>query len=125
MLTVAPAAPLILLVEDDEDHAELIRVSLLDAVDAYRLEITGSVSAARAAIARRMPDIVLSDYRLPDGDGSELVTTLSGHCPLILLTSQGNEQEYVEDCPVCCNPNVVHVEFDPEWPEPRVWAEAE
>lgn len=25
---------------------------------------------------------------------------------------QGREQEYVEDCPVCCSPNVLHVEFD-------------
>jgi DNA-directed RNA polymerase subunit RPC12/RpoP len=24
--------------------------------------------------------------------------------------SAGNEQEYVEDCPVCCSPNVIRVE---------------
>jgi hypothetical protein len=23
-----------------------------------------------------------------------------------------NEQEYVEDCPVCCCPNVIHVKLD-------------
>ena len=23
--------------------------------------------------------------------------------------SAGSDQEYVEDCPVCCNPNVIHV----------------
>ena len=39
--------------------------------------------------------------------------------------SQGVEQEYVEDCPVCCRPNVIHVELDGEGGEPRVWAEAE
>ncbi len=26
--------------------------------------------------------------------------------------SQGSSQEYVEDCPVCCVPNVIRVEFD-------------
>jgi hypothetical protein len=26
--------------------------------------------------------------------------------------SAGNRQSYVEDCPVCCNPNVIHVEID-------------
>ena len=26
--------------------------------------------------------------------------------------SAGSSQEYVEDCPVCCNPNVIHVEID-------------
>jgi hypothetical protein len=26
--------------------------------------------------------------------------------------SQGNEQEFVEDCPVCCRANVIRVEVD-------------
>jgi len=39
--------------------------------------------------------------------------------------SQGRDQQYVEDCPVCCNPNVIRVELDPAWEEPRVWAERE
>ena len=26
--------------------------------------------------------------------------------------SQGAHQEYVEDCPVCCRPNLIHVEID-------------
>ena len=38
--------------------------------------------------------------------------------------SAGEEQEYVEDCPVCCRPNVVHVEVDGDG-EPRVWARPE
>lgn len=37
----------------------------------------------------------------------------------------GAEQTYGEDCPVCCNPNVIHVEFEQGWDEARVWAEAE
>jgi hypothetical protein len=39
--------------------------------------------------------------------------------------SAGSEQEYVEDCPVCCHPNLVHVEFFGDGETPRVWAEAE
>jgi hypothetical protein len=39
--------------------------------------------------------------------------------------TQGTQQEYGEDCPVCCRPNIIHVEFDAQWDEPRVWAEAE
>jgi DNA replicative helicase MCM subunit Mcm2 (Cdc46/Mcm family) len=38
--------------------------------------------------------------------------------------SAGEEQEYVEDCPVCCRPNVIHVELDREG-NVRVWAERE
>ena len=26
--------------------------------------------------------------------------------------SAGRSQDYVEDCPVCCHPHVIHVEFD-------------
>jgi hypothetical protein len=26
--------------------------------------------------------------------------------------SAGSRQSYVEDCPVCCNPNVIHVTID-------------
>jgi transcription elongation factor Elf1 len=39
--------------------------------------------------------------------------------------SAGDEQRYVEDCPVCCNPNVISVEFFDDGESPRVWAEAE
>lgn len=38
--------------------------------------------------------------------------------------SQGSKQEYVEDCPVCCRANLIHVEFDEDG-DAQVWAEAE
>jgi hypothetical protein len=38
--------------------------------------------------------------------------------------SAGESQEYVEDCPVCCRPNIIHVEIDASGGV-RVWAEAE
>jgi len=36
----------------------------------------------------------------------------------------GASQEYVEDCPVCCCPQVIHVQVEEDG-EVRVWAEAE
>jgi Cysteine-rich CPXCG len=51
-----------------------------------------------------------------DSCGEEIVVPLD-------LTAGAN-QEYVEDCPVCCNPNVVHVEID-EQGDVRLWAEGE
>jgi hypothetical protein len=36
--------------------------------------------------------------------------------------SAGASQEYVEDCPVCCRPNVIHVEIEGTG-KVRVWAE--
>jgi len=38
--------------------------------------------------------------------------------------SQGERQEYVEDCPVCCRANVIRVEIDAEG-EVSVWAALE
>ena len=42
--------------------------------------------------------------------------------------SGGRDQDYVEDCPVCCHPNVLHVSIlddDPADPDIRVHAESE
>jgi hypothetical protein len=38
--------------------------------------------------------------------------------------SGGERQEYVEDCPVCCQPNVIVVEVDDEG-NAQVWARRE
>lgn len=43
---------------------------------------------------------------------------------IALDVSGGSLQQYVEDCPVCCRPNVIHVEIDLEG-DARVWAEPE
>lgn len=39
-----------------------------------------------------------------DSCGEEIVVPLD--------YSAGQRQEYVEDCPVCCHPNVIVVDFD-------------
>jgi hypothetical protein len=36
----------------------------------------------------------------------------------------GSRQSYVEDCPVCCNPNVIHVEIESDG-HVRSWGSAE
>lgn len=38
--------------------------------------------------------------------------------------SAGADQQYVEDCPVCCRANVIRVEIDPNG-EARAWGELE
>jgi DNA replicative helicase MCM subunit Mcm2 (Cdc46/Mcm family) len=39
-----------------------------------------------------------------DSCGEEIVVPID--------PSGGNVQEYVEDCPVCCHPNVLRIELD-------------
>jgi predicted RNA-binding Zn-ribbon protein involved in translation (DUF1610 family) len=58
-------------------------------------------------------------------EGAYVCPTCGERIIVPLDLSQGDEQQYVEDCPVCCNPNVVHVELFGEGEPPRVWAEAE
>jgi hypothetical protein len=58
-------------------------------------------------------------------EGSYICPTCGEQIVIPLDASAGAEQQYVEDCPVCCNPNVIHLEFFGENERPRVWAEGE
>ena len=40
-----------------------------------------------------------------DNCGEEIVVPID--------LSAGVDQQYVEDCPVCCSPNVIHISVDP------------
>lgn len=35
--------------------------------------------------------------------------------------TMGTRQDYVEDCPVCCRPNDIHVEIEPGSGHVRCW----
>jgi hypothetical protein len=51
-----------------------------------------------------------------DSCGEEIVVPID--------LSAGSSQEYVEDCPVCCCPNVIRIDVDEEG-DVRVWAARE
>ena len=51
-----------------------------------------------------------------DSCGEEIVTSMD--------LSAGARQQYVEDCPVCCRPNVIHVEINDRGGV-QAWAERE
>lgn len=51
-----------------------------------------------------------------DGCGEEIVIPLDA--------SEGTSQSYVEDCPVCCRANLIHVQLDEDG-SAQVWAEPE
>lgn len=53
---------------------------------------------------------------LCDSCGEEIVVPLD--------LSAGNHQEYVEDCPVCCRPNVIQVTVEADG-ETRIWSRGE
>ncbi len=63
--------------------------------------------------------------RRPRDEGRYTCPTCGEEIVIPLDPSGGNEQQYVEDCPVCCNPSVIHAEFFGEDETPRVWADTE
>ncbi len=65
------------------------------------------------------------DAGASNDESSYVCPTCGEQIVIPLDRSQGEEQQYVEDCPVCCNPNVIRVEFDDAWETPRVSAAAE
>ena len=96
MLTDSLTAPMILVVEDDNNHALLIQRSLEETSEEYRLVRVDTIAAAMAATEKHSPSLILTDYRLPDGEGIEFISLANGACPVVIMTSYGNEQVAVE-----------------------------
>lgn len=59
-----------------------------------------------------------------DTEGTYICDSCGEEIVIPLDPAAGRNQEYVEDCPVCCNPNLIHVEWDAD-DQPRVWSEPE
>jgi predicted RNA-binding Zn-ribbon protein involved in translation (DUF1610 family) len=63
--------------------------------------------------------------RRSQDEGSYICPTCGEQVVIPVDRSAGSDQQYIEDCPVCCNPNIIHVEFFGDEEPPRIWAEAE
>ncbi|HCC55580.1 MAG TPA: hypothetical protein DEQ20_11800 [Desulfobulbaceae bacterium] len=84
----------ILIVEDEDDHFELIQRGFGDKDPGFRLERASTIQEARLQIATLAPTLVITDWKLPDGDGIELIGRDESGAPLfpvIITTSHGNE----------------------------------
>ena len=89
----------ILIVEDEQDVAELIRRAVLRNGDA-EAEIAARGDAALAAVSERPPDLVILDLNLPVLDGVEVCRILlsrgeTRRLPIIMLTARGGEDDRV------------------------------
>ncbi len=87
----------VLLVEDEEAHAELIQLSF-EARDDIRLAVATSLEEARGHLARSAPDLLIIDSLLPDGRGIELLEARApgASYPVILLTSHADQAMQAE-----------------------------
>jgi PAS domain S-box-containing protein len=88
----------ILLVEDEDPHAELIQRAFEDQGPEFQIHRVRSLAEALEFIRTREPRLIIADWRLPDGESMAL---LPNHrdplaTPIILMTSYGNERIAVE-----------------------------
>jgi two-component system response regulator PilR (NtrC family) len=90
------ASPLVLVVDDEPDLVELVTLTL------RRMDLAtqsaGDVSSARKLLKSQRFDLCLTDMKLPDGDGLDLLEWMTVHCPGVpcaVITAHGNVESAV------------------------------
>ena len=88
----------ILIVEDETSHAQLIRRSFESCSDSMHLSMAFNLKEARTFLSTETPDLVITDFLLPDGKGLELLQDHEKQAlfPIIVLTAHGDENVAVE-----------------------------
>ena len=89
--------PLALVIDDEPDICELLSLTL-ERMD-IDTAVAGDVKSAKAQLSGRRFDICLTDMRLPDGDGLELVEWMqenSRGVPVAVITAHGNVETAVQ-----------------------------
>ncbi|MBV2234086.1 MAG: sigma-54 dependent transcriptional regulator [Sterolibacterium sp.] len=86
----------VLVVDDEPDIRELLDLTL--ARMGLACDCAGSVAEARRLLAAGSYQLCLTDMRLPDGEGIELVRHISEHCedlPVAVITAHGSMENAV------------------------------
>src|SRR6202166_3634482 len=88
--------PAVLVVDDEPDLCELLSITL------QRMDLnprtTGSVASAQRLLKTEPYDLCLTDMKLPDGDGLDLVKWIQQYCPSVpvaVITAHGNMETAV------------------------------
>ncbi|MGC2424215.1 MAG: PAS domain S-box protein [Nitrospirota bacterium] len=85
----------ILIVDDEPDIANLMRLMLLKEAPQLNIHLAESGQECLEYIKENPVDCILSDYQMPYMDGMELLITLreqGSDVPFIFVTGQGNEE---------------------------------
>jgi two-component system alkaline phosphatase synthesis response regulator PhoP len=88
----------ILVVDDEEDILELVKVNLLR--EGYKVIIAADGEEALKLARAQMPSLVILDLMLPGMDGLEVCRILRGdpkteHIPVIMLTAKSGESDII------------------------------
>jgi two-component system KDP operon response regulator KdpE len=81
----------VLVIEDDRAIRALLQSSL--GVEGFSVQTAVSVSEAAAMLRNAVPDLVLLDLGLPDGDGADLVREIRRKYSLPVLVVSARHQE--------------------------------
>lgn len=90
-------SPLILIVDDESDS--LTYLFDLLGTEGYRVHPTSKPLEALDDVLRKKPDVIISDVRMPEFDGIELLVRVKRVAPktrVILLTAHGTWPMYQE-----------------------------
>src|ERR1043165_7790076 len=88
--------PMVLVVDDEPDLVELVTLTL--ARMQLDTQSAGDVSAAKKLLKSQHFDLCLTDMRLPDGDGLDLLEWMGTHTPGVpcaVITAHGNVESAV------------------------------
>jgi DNA-binding response OmpR family regulator len=88
--------PRALVVEDDEDIADVLRRSLR--LEGYDVRVAGDGVAALSAYEEHAPDVVVLDLGLPQLDGLDVARRLraDGDVPILMLTARDAVESRVQ-----------------------------
>ncbi|MFC1745879.1 PAS domain S-box protein [Candidatus Riflebacteria bacterium] len=84
----------ILIIEDEINHCELIKISFEGMEEQFELKFVSCIEDARKCFETNTPDLVLSDVVLPDGLGTDLLPAIKkgDNPPLVIMSSRGDEK---------------------------------
>ncbi len=88
----------IVLVEDDPPTRERLSRALAGEPRFALLAAAGSLAEARAALARHVPTVLITDLRLPDGHGTDLIRETRQATPateILVISVLGDERSVV------------------------------
>jgi two-component system response regulator PilR (NtrC family) len=92
----AAGQPVVLVVDDEPDLLELVSLTL--GRMSLRTRTAADIGSARRLLKAERFDLCLTDMRLPDGDGLELVAWIQEHrasVPVAVITAHGNVESAV------------------------------
>lgn len=95
----------VLIVDDHVVFADALAGALRDR-GSWEVRTVGTVAAALEESRNRCPDVVLMDFRLPDGEGTKAAAKIRADCPetkVVMLTAEVHDSIVLEAIEAGCS----------------------